>query len=206
MTLEHIHQLPATILAVTKYATLEQMHHLYTAGFHEFGQSKVQDTITKKPHFPNATWHMIGHLQTNKVAKAIDLFNQIDSVDSLKLCQKLNTSCQAKQTTMPILFQLNLTGESQKYGFSADEFQEALPLMMSCSNLSPRGLMIMGPNTSKSDHIHQVFEKAKRIHTAAMENYPQLKTLSMGMSQDYAIALEHGATQLRLGSLLLNCV
>jgi pyridoxal phosphate enzyme (YggS family) len=194
------------IMAVTKYASDEQIAALIAAGIKLFGENKVQDAERKIKLFgsSNLDWHMIGHLQTNKVKKAVQLFACIQSVDSVRLLDKINNEAQKLNKKMPILLQLNLLNEESKFGFSYEEYLQHRPLIFSFAGVIIKGIMIIAPYEKKPAKLDVFFQKAKRIYDQEKKEHPSLEILSMGMSNDYEYALKNGANMIRVGSVLLN--
>jgi hypothetical protein len=195
---------PVSIVAVTKYATELQTQAMIDAGCTHLGENNVQNLAEKIERFGRAglTWHLIGHLQTNKVKKAVALADMIQSVDSLKVLSKIDTECEKIGKMMPVLIQVNVSDDPNKYGFSTQEFLSVLPELFSFSNVDVIGIMTIGPQTTEREGIRQCFQLTRQLKESVQSNYPQFGELSMGMSGDFDIALEEGASIIRVGSFL----
>ncbi len=197
---------PVQIIGVTKYATDAQTQAVIDAGISLLGESRVKDAEQKINHFttPGLHWHMIGHLQTNKVKKAVALFDCIQSADSLKLLQKIDDSAREQSKMMPVLLQVNVGKEPQKSGFLEDDLLAQIEPVFSLSNLKIDGIMVIAPDTKDEKMLRDCFQKARAIFKKLKPYSPSFQTLSMGMSQDYRLAIEEGATMVRIGSLLFQ--
>lgn len=194
------------LLAVTKYATVEQIQALYAAGIRRVGENKVQSMQEKQSVFnpPDLDWVMIGHLQRNKVKKAVAASHRIESIDSLHLAQCVDVVAHASGVIMPVHVQLNMTQEPNKHGFSVADFWEVLPTLMDLPNLAVTGCMVMGPHPASDAAIAAVFQEARALVDQCQARYSGVSALSMGMSHDYPLAVHAGSTQIRLGSQLLE--
>ncbi len=191
------------LIVVTKNQTVEAVKEAYNAGCSVFGESKIQEAEDKIPLFPDCQWHLIGSLQKNKVGKALSLFNVIHSVDSVPLAQKIS-----KLSVKPvsILLEVNISGEASKHGMSPDQWERELDAIH-LPNLKVIGLTTMAPFTQNEKIIRPCF---KQLHDllykwkGKMVDPSAFKELSMGMSNDYSIAIQEGATMIRLGTALFN--
>ncbi len=198
------------IIAVTKYFDEEAIEAAYQAGLRNFGESRVAEAIEKIARLPqqvreNSTFHFIGHLQSNKVKKAVEHFDLIQSVDSLKLAQAISGAAKALQKVQKILLQLNNANEVQKFGFSKEELFEAFPELLKLENLEVAGLMSMAPLGADEETLKTLFTDVAETKKQLEEKYNcKMNELSMGMSQDYAIAARCGATMLRIGRKLFS--
>lgn len=154
---------------------------------------------------PGLTKRFIGHLQSNKVKKCIELFDTIDAVDSLGLAQKINIKAKTLNKTIPTLLEINTSGEPQKHGFKPDQIEEML-LCVEASNLNVTGLMTVGPRTKNKEKIRAAFVKLRNLRGLLNNktNQKVLTDLSMGMSGDYEIAAEEGSTMVRVGTALFG--
>ncbi|MFT5171196.1 MAG: pyridoxal phosphate enzyme (YggS family) [Candidatus Marinamargulisbacteria bacterium] len=197
---------PVQVVAVTKYASDDQIQNLLKTPHRLLGENKVQDAERKKSQFSDATisWHMIGHLQSNKVKKAIQIFDCIQSVHSEKLLRKIDSEAEKAGIKMDVFLQINLTGEPEKSGFTESELLNQHESFTQFQNITIAGLMVMGPNTKDREKIKKIFERGRYIYDIISKNNQNLNTLSMGMSHDYEIALETGSTMIRVGSLLMG--
>lgn len=198
------------LLGVTKFHPLAAVQAAYDAGIRVFGENRVQEALDKYPEFlarcPDAEVHMIGHLQGNKVKKAVALFRCVQSGDSPDLLRELDRRAAAEGRRVDVLLELH-TGEESKSGFpDRRSALEACSLLPGLRNLRMRGLMTMAPYTDDAAAIRVSFRSLRSLfeEIAAARAFPALDTLSMGMSNDFEIAVEEGATLLRLGTILFG--
>lgn len=196
------------IIAVTKYFDESAIIEAYNTGLRDFAESRVIEAIAKINNLPeeirnNSKFHFIGHLQTNKVKKAVGTFDYIHSVDSFKLAKTISDDAHSIGKIQNILLQVNNANEEQKFGFSTKEIFEVFISIKELPNIKIAGLMNMAPLGASEDELNRLFEEVFQIKQKLEKefNYP-LKELSMGMSQDYKIAVKHGATMLRIGRKL----
>ena len=201
-----------TLMAVSKTFPAESIREAHAAGLRLFGESKVQEfsgKVEALKHLPDVEWHMIGHLQTNKANKAAELFSAIDSVDSLRLAEKLNLVCQQLGKRLPILIEINVGGEAAKSGIepASQEFEGILQAVGQLDQLTIHGLMTVPPFTDDPQSARPFFRKlreirdqisARRIPAVAMD------VLSMGMSHDFEVAIEEGSTCVRVGTAIFG--
>lgn len=189
------------VIAISKGQSVTAMRALYQEGCRDFGESRVQEALDKQAQMPtDIRWHFIGSLQRNKVSKVMGRFALIHSVDSLDLAKKISELSQWRQLVTPILLQVNTSGEPSKHGFTVKEFEAELKHLFQLSGVSISGLMTMGPQTGTVEEIRSAF---RTLHYLA-NMHPALTQLSMGMTMDYSIAIEEGATLLRLGHALFE--
>lgn len=191
------------LVAVTKGKSVEAIQELYDQGIRVFGESRVQEALEKQKKLPqDIAWHLIGTLQTKKVPKAIGHFALIHSVDSLELATKLSFVSQERGLVTNILLQVNTSGEQTKHGFR--DLEDTFAALLALPALKICGLMTMAPNTDDVAAIRDCFMKAARLQKSLQERYslPYFTELSMGMSNDFPIAIEAGATLVRIGSRL----
>jgi PLP dependent protein len=200
------------LMAVTKTVPIERIREAYDAGIRFFGENRVQEFATKAAalgDLRNAEWHMIGHLQTNKAGKACELFSAIDSVDSLRLAEKLNPAAGHLGKRLPVLIEVNVGGEKAKSGVvpeSAD-LEELLVAAPKLSQLEVRGLMTVPPFTEDPQLARPYFRKLRELRDQiAARQLPGLTmdVLSMGMSHDFEIAIEEGSTCVRVGTAIFG--
>jgi pyridoxal phosphate enzyme (YggS family) len=211
--LQHIRQsLPETVklIAVTKQVSIEAMQVAYELGIRDFGESRIQEAAAKQAQLqaqPDITWHLIGHLQTNKAAKALEMFGWIHSLDSLKLAQRLNQLAADCPTKPKICLQVKILPDPNKYGWTVAELLEALPELDQCNHLDIVGLMSIPPYNLSAAETQAVFEQtrklAQQIQQQSWHNL-RLTELSMGMSEDYEMAIQAGSTMIRLGRTLFG--
>lgn len=197
-------------MAVTKQVPVAVMREAYTAGIRDFGESRIQEAEQKQSQLqdlPDITWHLIGHLQSNKAKKALELFEWIHSVDSLKLAQRLDQLAGELSLTPHICLQVKILSDPNKFGWTVPELWADLPALAQCNHLQIKGLMTIPPLGLDESQTLSVFEQAQelaqKIHTTG--TLPLFKPeLSMGMSGDYSLAVTAGATIVRLGTILFG--
>ena len=198
------------IIAVTKYFSKEAMIAAYEAGLRDFGESRVIEASEKINSLPdevrkNSTFHLIGHLQTNKVKQAVKNFDYIHSVDSIKLAQSISQHASEIDKVQKVLIQINNANEEQKFGFSKDEVFEAFEQIKKLNSLEIVGVMNMTPLGIPEEEIGRLFSDIVQIKNELEKRYNcNLKEISMGMSQDYKIAAQKGSTMLRVGRKLFE--
>ena len=195
------------IIAVTKYFGAEKLVEAYEAGLRNFAENRVADALEKFGNLPeeikqNSTFHLIGHLQTNKVKKAVGHFDLIQSVDSLKLAELVSNEAQKQGIVQKVLLQVNNANEENKSGFEKGVLKEVFGEIISLEGIKVEGLMNIAPITDENT-LDFLFEDMKNFKEELEKDfsYP-MKELSMGMSGDYKTALRHGATMIRLGRKL----
>jgi len=188
------------LIGATKTLLPETVALALAAGLRDIGENTVQEAAATKRALGDAasaaTWHLIGHLQTNKVADALGLFEVIHSVDSLRLAEHLSARA---QKTVPILLEVNVAGEQSKFGFSPHEVSDALSRVASLPNLKVRGLMTVAPAVRLAEEVRLVFRTLRELAEAN-----GLRELSMGMTDDFEVAIEEGATMVRVGRALFG--
>ena len=198
------------IVAVTKYFDEKQIIRYYELGLRDFGENRVKDALDKIKKLPdeirqNSRFHLIGHLQTNKVKQAVGNFDLIHSVDSLRLAEAIDEEAKKKGIIQRVLVQVNNAREEQKYGFLPEELKENFPKLLKLSSISIEGIMNIAPLGEDSEKLRELFKNIKQIHDdLRFEWGVELKHISMGMSNDFLIALEEGATIIRLGRILFT--
>ena len=200
------------LMAVSKTFPPELIREAYAAGLRSFGENRVQEFTSKIESLKDlrdVEWHMIGHLQTNKAAKAVGLFNAVDSLDSLRLAEKLNTAAEEAGKQWPVLIEINVGGEAAKTGISADsqEFEHILQAAPRLKNLKIQGLMTVPPYTEDPECARPYFQKLRQLRDQiAARNLPNIKmeVLSMGMSHDFEVAIEEGSTCVRVGTAIFG--
>lgn len=204
--------LPASVklMAVTKQVSVAQMREAYAVGIRDFGESKIQEAQAKQQELadlPDICWHLIGHLQGNKVRKAIQIFEWIHSVDSLKLLRQIDRVAAELATSPNICLQVKILPDPDKYGWTIPELLADLPQISDCEHLKIRGLMAIPPLGLTLAQTQQFFEQTRDLsHQIAQQpgSNLQMSELSMGMSGDYLPAISAGATIIRLGSILFG--
>ena len=196
------------VVAVSKFQTLEAIRELYQLGCQNFGESRVQEGLPKiiqLMYQPN--WHFIGTLQTNKVAKVVKYFDLVHSVDSIQLAKKISEVSLEQEKITPILLQVNISLESTKHGLTENEWEKHFDELHEMQGLEVQGLMTMAPLTTNEKMIRMCFRRLYELRIKwrnFMKNPAVFHQLSMGMSNDYLIAIEEGATLLRIGSAIFN--
>lgn len=200
------------LMGVTKTVPAERIREAYNSGLRIFGENRVQEFSAKIENLRDlhgSKWHLIGHLQTNKSAKAAGLFSHIDSVDSLRLAQKLNLAAAAIGKIIPVLIEVNIGGETVKSGLAPDssELQQLLTSASDLSALNIRGLMTVPPYTEDPERSRPYFRRMRSLfEQIAARKLPsvRMEILSIGMSHDFEIAIEEGSTCVRVGTAIFG--
>ncbi|MFT9847952.1 YggS family pyridoxal phosphate-dependent enzyme [Aneurinibacillus sp. REN35] len=196
------------IVAVTKYVSLETTRAALTAGIRHIGESRTQDALPKWEAIGAevATWHFIGHLQTNKVREMIGRFTYVHSLDRLSLAKELNKRGEQNGITTHCMVQVNISGEETKHGLAPEAVSDFLAAVCDMPHIDVCGFMTMAPYVEDPEETRSVFRGLRELRDRMRSQYPDLplKHLSMGMSNDYHIAVEEGATFIRLGSTLVG--
>jgi PLP dependent protein len=196
-----------TIVAVTKTHPAETVVAAYQAGLRHFGENRVQEFESKTPALTNltATWHLIGHLQSNKAARAARLFNHVDSVDSLALAQRLDAAAAAENKKLGVLIEVHLSDETTKSGVSEADLPVLAESVSTFPNLQLRGLMTIPPFFDQPEQVRPFFRKLAELREKVSRRIAKpLPILSMGMSHDFEVAIEEGATEIRPGTALFG--
>ncbi|WP_345243947.1 YggS family pyridoxal phosphate-dependent enzyme [Nibrella saemangeumensis] len=200
----------ARLVAVTKTKPIPMLREAYEAGCKSFGENKVQEMIEKHPLLPaDIDWHLIGHLQTNKVKYIAPFVSLIHSVDSLKLLQEINKQAARNNRTIDCLLQIHIAEEETKFGLSPDEAEALLnvPELDNLSNIRIIGLMGLATFTDNETQIRREFQGLKQLYdklSTIQRTNVAFRELSMGMSGDYGIAVEEGSTLVRVGSAIFG--
>ena len=197
---------PISICVASKYANSNQIEVLYKQGFRVFGENKIQDGIQKikqLDHIKDIQWHFIGHLQRNKVKKAIEHFSVIQSVDSLELLEKINAISYEYNKKTICYLQLNIANDPKKFGFNKRDFLELQNQLFSFPNTIINGIMIIVPLLNDKDVTKKMFLDAYTLYKS-IKHLPNTSQLSMGMSQDYELAIQAGSTMTRIGRMLFQ--
>lgn len=192
------------IIAVSKTFPIEAIEKVMTLGYTHFGENKAQELKEKAKSGLPVTWHFIGHLQTNKVKDVVRDATWIHSVDSLRLLESIQKECAKLDKKMNICIQVNLTHEDTKSGVEVSELEPLIHQALQYPNIQLCGLMVIGPTIGDDEAIRSVFMKAHDLHRSLLDRHPMLTELSMGMSHDYPLAIENGATMIRIGSILFG--
>ncbi len=200
------------LMAVSKTFPAERIREAYDAGLRVFGENRVQEFAGKFDavrDLPGAEWHLIGHLQSNKASKAAELFGAVDSVDSVRLAERLNAAAEKLGTTLPVLIEINVGGEEAKSGIApgSDELEQLLLAAAQWKNLLIRGLMTVPPYTDDPEGARPFFRRLRSIREEiAARRLPgiAMEALSMGMSHDFEVAIEEGSTCVRVGTAIFG--
>ncbi len=197
-----------TLVAVTKGVPAEVILQATAAGVRVLGENKVQEAEAKIPQLEaGLEWHMIGHLQTNKVKTALSLFNFIQSVDSVRLAKAIENESAQLNKTASVLLEINISGEAQKYGFKPEEVYTAIEEIAEMPHLKVLGLMGIGPNGVTDEVKRESFKKLRNVFSvckALKRENLEMRYLSMGMSDDFKIAVEEGSNMVRIGRALFK--
>jgi len=207
-----------TLVAITKTFPPETIEEAFAAGLRQFGENRVQEAEPKinwlRERDVLLKWHMVGHLQRNKAKKAIGLFDIIHSVDSVRLAHEISRRCERAKITMPVLLEMNVSGEASKYGFPVEEskgeeeeqFLHAVEEMTTLPNLDLQGLMTMAPFGAPEGVLRSCFSRLRSLLSKVKEKFPEnaWRHLSMGMTDDFEIAIEEGATIIRVGRAIFG--
>ena len=196
----------AKLIVVSKYVSIDKIKEAYAAGIRDFAESKVVDALEKIELLPkDIRWHFIGHLQTNKVKKVTGNFELIHSVDSYRLASSISIFAKNHELVQKILLQVNIAQEKQKSGFSLQELEENFAQIIMLENIKVEGLMMMAPYTNDEVYLAELFDSMSNLQRKLSSKYSyKLKELSMGMSNDYLLAVKAGATMIRIGSKIFN--
>jgi len=198
------------LIAVTKQVSIAAMRQAYEAGVRDFGESRIQEAAAKHEELqdlPDITWHLIGHLQTNKAAKALQQFQWIHSIDSLKLAQRLDQLAAEQSVAPKVCLQVKLMPDPSKFGWTVPELMADLPQLDQCRHLDIQGLMVIPPYGLEAVETRAVFDRARELAEQIQQqgwSHLQMKELSMGMSDDYPLAIRAGSTMIRLGRTLFG--
>jgi pyridoxal phosphate enzyme (YggS family) len=193
------------VVAVTKYIDTETTKQVMNAGCLHIGESRVQDAVPKwKQLGGEGTWHFIGHLQRNKAKEIVGRFEYLHALESLQLATELDKRCAAHQTKIKCFIQVNVSGEKTKFGISPAELNDFARSMANFSHIELAGLMTMAPNTPNREEVRPVFRELRQLQKELQRQQFAVPHLSMGMSQDFEIAIEEGATFVRLGTILVD--
>lgn len=193
-----------TLIAVSKTKPAEMLKEAYDAGVRDFGENKVQEILEKSPQLPSdIRWHMIGHLQKNKVRQVIDKVVMIHSVDSVALAEQIEKEAAKRELDIDILLEVNVAGEESKFGFAPEEVEEAIRAISVLPHVHIRGLMTIAPFVENSEENRDVFKKLYQLNvdmkSKNIDNV-NMTVLSMGMTGDYEVAIEEGAGMIRVGT------
>jgi pyridoxal phosphate enzyme (YggS family) len=195
------------LMAVSKMHPVELLLEAYAAGQRLFGENRVQEMQRKFPavgHLEGIDLHLIGPLQSNKTAKAAEVFHGVDTVDSLRLAERLNTAAGALARKIPVLVEVKLSPEETKHGIAPEQLPALLDALSPLEYLEVRGLMTVPPWSENAEPARPYFRKLRGLLEEAQRRYPGISELSMGMSNDFAVAIAEGSTCVRIGTALFG--
>jgi len=199
----------AALVAVSKTWPVERLRQFQAAGHDTFGENRVQEAAAKIPVVEPATWHLVGHLQKNKAAKAVELFDVIEAVDSVALASRLDRLVGERGARgggrLPIYFQVNVDEDPAKAGFMPAELERELGTLLTLPNIDVHGLMTVGFHTGGGEAARPTFVRLRELSERLRVTDPRLAPgLSMGMTDDYEVAIEEGSTLVRVGRALFG--
>jgi pyridoxal phosphate enzyme (YggS family) len=194
------------LIAISKTHDAERVRQAFEAGQTVFGESKVQEARAKIPELPSSLrWHFVGHLQKNKIRHALPMFEMIHSVDSLALAQDINRIAEEEGLHPRVLLEVNVAGEGSKFGFQPNKLREEMESLLALNRLSIEGLMTIPPLAEKAEASRKYFVDLHQLRDALEKELKMnLPHLSMGMTNDFPIAVEEGATLVRVGTAIFG--
>lgn len=194
------------LIAVTKNSTVDEIRMLLGCGLRVLGESRPQQLAARAEELggEDIEWHVIGHLQRNKVRQVLPHAALIHSVDSLRLLEEIDQAAEEMGLRPSVLLQVNISGEESKQGFSPQELRDAVAMLKEFQHVEIKGLMTMAPLIDNDDEIRPIFGNLRLLQVELKKEIPTITELSMGMSNDFEVALQEGATFIRLGSVLFN--
>jgi len=201
------HESEVALMAVSKVHPVEVILDAYAAGQRLFGENRVQEFQEKSQHLDaltDASFHLIGPLQSNKTNKAAELFDAIDAVDSLKIAQRLNTAADALGKKLPVLIEVKLSHEESKHGLAPEELPELLTAIEGLESIEAVGLMTVPPWSLDAETARPYFKVLRQLRDESQKAHPALTQLSMGMSNDFVVAIQEGSTCVRVGTALFG--
>ena len=200
-----------TLVAVAKTRSPAEIRAAYAAGVRHFGENRVEEMAEKRPQLEleGVTWHMVGHLQSRKARQAIELFDLVHSVDSVRLARRLDAFAAERGRVLPILIEVNVSGEETKYGFRLAEregLDAAVAEIVSMSHVRVEGLMTVAFIARDPEEVRPVFARLRQTRDELRDRYPKgdWRHLSMGMTDDYVVAVQEGATMVRIGRAIFD--
>jgi pyridoxal phosphate enzyme (YggS family) len=205
------------LVAVTKMHSPSVIRAAYQLGLRRFGENRVEEAETKVPELPeDIEWHMIGHIQSRKAGRVASIFEVVHSVDSVKLARRLDRACEDRIYPLPVLLECNVSGEEAKHGFAADRWARddaqrsalwlAVEEIVALPNLQVQGLMTMAPIVTDPEQARPVFIRLRELRDALANTFDRTdwRQLSMGMTDDFEVAIEEGATMVRVGRAIFD--
>ena len=195
-----------TLLGVTKTVPVEQIRAAIALGLTDLGENRVQEAEAKAADLPAVAWHLVGHLQSNKASRAVELFDVIHSVDSIDLARRLDRlAAAAGRAPLPVYLEVNVDRDPHKSGMAVSDLERALPELVTLPGLELRGLMTVGRLVSNPEDARPTFAALRGLSDRMSASQPRLgHGLSMGMSDDFEIAVEEGATVVRIGRAIFG--
>lgn len=197
---------PASVklVAVTKTVGLEEVRRAAALGITDFGENRVQEAVEKVKSISEVRWHFIGHLQSNKVKDVLPFYSLIHSLDRISLAKALQRVAERLDCTAEVLVQLNISGEESKFGLPPEELPGFLEKLKNYNRIRVHGLMTMAPFVDDPEEVRPYFRQLRLLREEFCDQGLDLPELSMGMTNDYIVAVEEGATMVRIGSALFN--
>jgi pyridoxal phosphate enzyme (YggS family) len=194
------------LVAITKTHPAEKVREAIAAGHTLFGESRVQEARAKIPELPsNLRWHFVGHLQRNKIRHALPLFELFHGVDSLELAREMNRIAAEEGAHVRVLLEINVAGEGTKFGFKPEAVRREMEALLALPRLSIEGLMCLPPLAKEAEASRKYFAQLRQLRDSLAEEFgASLPHLSMGMTQDYWVAVEEGATLVRVGTAIFG--
>ena len=192
------------LIAVTKTVGIEMVRRAAALGIEDFGENRVQDAADKVAAMPDLRWHFIGHLQSNKVKEVLPAYVLIHSLDRLSLAEALQDQAKKVGRLAEVLIQVNVSGEQSKFGLAPDELPSFLEKISVLDQVKVKGLMTMAPFLEDQEETRSYFRQLRLLRDANQKEGLALPELSMGMTNDYVVAVEEGATMVRIGSALFG--
>ncbi|MBW6463287.1 MAG: YggS family pyridoxal phosphate-dependent enzyme [Bacillota bacterium] len=192
------------LIAVTKTVGFNEVQHAISLGIRDFGENRVQDAAEKVERFPAVNWHFIGHLQSNKVKNVLPAYSLIHSLDRLSLAEALQSRAENLDLVVDALVQVNVSGELSKFGLSPAKLPAFLLKLYSYDRIRVRGLMTMAPFLDDPEDVRPYFRHLRQLRDHNARPEVELTELSMGMTNDFIVAVEEGATMVRIGSALFG--
>lgn len=200
-----------TLVAVTKTRTPEEVVCAYEAGVRHIGENRVEEAEAKQPKLdlPGAKWHMVGHIQSRKAERAAACFDVVHSVDRVKIARVLDRAAEGRKTVLPVLIEVNVGGEASKYGFRLEDrevLDRAVGEILSFTHLQVEGLMTVAPIAEDPEDVRPVFARLRALRDALRVRFTasDWTHLSMGMTDDFEVAIEEGATMVRIGRAIFG--
>ncbi len=192
------------LVAVTKTVSIEEVRQAFALGISDFGENRVQDAAPKVAALPEARWHFIGHLQSNKVKDVLPFYTLIHSLDRPSLAAALQNAAERLNEFVDVLVQVNVSGEDSKFGLEPSALADFLGYLNGLERLRINGLMTMAPFVDDPEEVRPVFRRLRELRDLYATSGNGLQELSMGMTNDYKVAVEEGATIVRIGSALFS--